>query len=300
MSEVKEGLALGNKVIALASKLIAPWSTQRQADADSRAAIQGVLTKQLTTYIEQHPNDPVLMDAIIACKGRLGLANIVQIVQQAAPQLNERSRPEDISDDWGDNFRDKASTYSDPDMITLWAQLLAGEANGPGSFSRKTVNVLSDIEPHDAQLFKAVADCRLIPIDPVTNNEVRVGFKRSVTGPKPVIRDCTHSMYRSNGIDVNSLERLDWLGLVNHDVGGVGTTENLRMGGTLAYEYGSGYLLLRGENKSVTVKFGCTSFTPAGIELSELCPIEHFSGFIEFLEETWSSEGILVSRTEKL
>ena len=133
--------------------MFGPWFTRRQSDADSRAAIQAVLADQVATYIEDRPNDPVMMDAIASCNGRFDLDNLVRVVRLATDQLNEDARPDLITDDWGANFRDKAHTCSDPDMATLWAQLLAGEANKPGSYSRKTVNVLGDMDKTDAELF---------------------------------------------------------------------------------------------------------------------------------------------------
>ena len=243
---------------------------------------------------------PALLEALETYDRETSFINLIRILGKAVPQITDQAMLSSVTDDWAANFRDKARTCFDDDMADIWAQLLAGEVNKPGSYSRKSVNILADMEPHDAQLFKAVADCKLIPVDPVVNNEVRTGVKRSFLQPKPMILDCTHSIYLSNGIEADSLERLDWLGLVNHGLDGMHITENLRMGATVAYEYRSGYLLLRAENKSVTVKFGCTSFTPAGIELSELCPMEHPSGFIEYLDETWSNEGILVSRRKNL
>ena len=106
---------------------------------------------------------PVMMEAIMSCHGRFGFKNIARIVQLVVPQLDENARPDLISEDWGANFRDKVHTCSDPEMTELWAQLLAAEVNNPGSYSRKTVNVLADLEPNDARLFKALCDFRLIP-----------------------------------------------------------------------------------------------------------------------------------------
>ena len=38
-------------------------------------------------------------------------------------------------------------------MQILWARVLAGEANAPGTYSKRTVNLLSDFDKSDAELF---------------------------------------------------------------------------------------------------------------------------------------------------
>ncbi len=42
---------------------------------------------------------------------------------------------------------------SDEQMQALWAKILAGEANGPGRFSKKTVNIVASLDKSDAEAF---------------------------------------------------------------------------------------------------------------------------------------------------
>jgi len=67
--------------------------------------------------------------------------NIESITAMALPQLAEHASPENIEDDWITNFFDKCRLISDLDMQTLWSRLLSGEANSPGRFSKRTINV---------------------------------------------------------------------------------------------------------------------------------------------------------------
>jgi len=69
--------------------------------------------------------------------------NMEQITQKALPQLVDRARPKDISNDWLTNFFDKCRNISEEEMQALWARVLAGEANKPGSYSKRTVNFLT-------------------------------------------------------------------------------------------------------------------------------------------------------------
>ena len=77
--------------------------------------------------------------------------NMEAIFAKAVPGIAGDAKTQDVEDDWLTNFFDKCRTVSDEDMQTLWSKLLAGEANHPGSFSKRTVNFL-------AALFNPVAE----------------------------------------------------------------------------------------------------------------------------------------------
>jgi len=79
--------------------------------------------------------------------------NMEQITQKALPQLVDRARPKDISNDWLTNFFDKCRNILEEEMQALWARVLAGEANKPGSYSKRTVNFLTTLDREEAELF---------------------------------------------------------------------------------------------------------------------------------------------------
>jgi hypothetical protein len=82
--------------------------------------------------------------------------NIEDITQKALPLLKDEAAPQNVEDDWITNFFDKSRIVSDADMQQLWAKVLAGESNTPGTFSRRTVNLLPDLDKRDAELFKTL------------------------------------------------------------------------------------------------------------------------------------------------
>ena len=127
--------------------------------------------------------------------------NMENILLKAIPHVDEeKSDPENIETDWLTNFFDKCRIVSDEDMQQLWARAIAGEANNPGSFSRRTVNLLSDLDKRDAELFRNL--CSFVWI---------IGSLR------PLLFDTQHDIYNRRGIDFNSLRQLESLGLVNFD-----------------------------------------------------------------------------------
>ena len=160
------------------------------------------MASQLTKRIENLPSHPDMLDAIISCGGKMNLINLAKIVRMAASQLHETAAPALIKDDWTANFKDKSRTCSDEEMSRLWATLLAGEANSPGSYSRKTVNVLADLDIHDAKLFSYLCHFQLM----------QYGYDHERT---IVIIDLeTAWIYEEHGITKNGLAQLVGLGLI--------------------------------------------------------------------------------------
>ena len=80
--------------------------------------------------------------------------NMESIIEKAIPNLNDDANPEEMENDWIMNFFDKCRMVSDGEMQQIWAGILAGEGNNPGSFSRKTVNLVADLDKRDADLLK--------------------------------------------------------------------------------------------------------------------------------------------------
>lgn len=83
--------------------------------------------------------------------------NMEKITEKALPLLNEGSDPSAMEDDWVTNFFDKSRIISDEEMQSLWSSVLAGEANAPGTYSKRTVNFLSDLDKKTLQSFNPCA-----------------------------------------------------------------------------------------------------------------------------------------------
>ena len=297
MDAVQKALEVGDKAVGILDKLLGPWFTRRQADANTRAILQEVLTDQVATHMDAYANDPVMMEAIMSCHGRFGFKNIARIVQLAVPQLDESARPGLMSEDWGANFRDKANTCSDPEMAELWAQLLAAEVNNPGSYSRKTVNVMADLEPSDARLFKALCDFRIIPTKFGTRTscqgEQEIHFTPNSLSSKLVVLDERHSVYRSKGIDFGSLARLEWLGLIRYLASGYGEERRGKI--FSGYVHGNGQLFLSYDG---VLPLGRAEFVPAGTQLAALCtPMETPDGFADYITDFWRGKGVQIAHT---
>lgn len=294
MSEITELSKVGKASLDLVSKLFGPVITRRQAAADSEAEVQGALARRLADYIETNPMDSEVLEVLISCGGKLSFSNLARIVQKAELQLTEEAMPSLITDDWASNFREKSRTCSDEDMAELWAQLLAGEANNPGSRSRKAVNILADLDKPDAELFSTLCRFRLITFN-LSNLRfsgspppARSRFNTAPAPPLLVVLDAQQPMYKDQGIDSQSLAHLEGLGLIKV------LPQGYTIGpGKAAYVLDGTSLVLSCDRP---IQMGVAYFTTAGSQLSELCfPLESPKGFADYLIRVWRSHGVSVS-----
>ena len=277
MSEIQAGFTFGNKVATLASKTFGPWFTRRRADADAYAAITTTLADVMAELVEANSSDPVILEALISCGGKTNMENLARILMKASPQLTEGARPDLVSDDWAANFKDKAGTCSDPDMAELWAQLLAGETNKPGSYSRKAVNTLGDMGKADAELFSHLCQFQLM-----------LGTAGQRT---PVVVQSLTDIYGRWGITSESLGVLRELGLVSYfgdPLGGV-TVGFVAVGKVFGHSEGILFFTRRdGTDDPPEVDTGSVQFTRTGAEISNLClPLRNPPGFVDALVGEW-------------
>ena len=121
--------------------------------------------------------------------------NMEDITAKAAPHLNEDANPDAMDDDWVANLFDKCRIVSDDEMQSLWARVLAGEANTPGTYSKRTVNLLSDFDKSDADSFTKLC-----------------GFGWIIRNVVPLVFDIQADIYNKHGINFNTLSHLETIG----------------------------------------------------------------------------------------
>ena len=84
---------------------------------------------------------------------------------KAIPQLNEDADPNAIEDDWIIKFFDKCRLVTDDKMQDLYASILAGEANRPGSYSSKTLTTLADMDQKVVSLFNTFCSLCVVNLE---------------------------------------------------------------------------------------------------------------------------------------
>src|SRR5207237_5859800 len=126
--------------------------------------------------------------------------NIEGITRKALTELKKDSKPEQMEDDWITNFFDRCRLISGQEMQGLWSRVLAGEANVPGTYSKRTVNFLSDLDKVDAESFSKLC-----------------GFAWQIGNLVPLIFDVQAEIYMKQGIHFTSLSHLESIGLIQFE-----------------------------------------------------------------------------------
>lgn len=210
-------------------------------------------------------------------------ANMEAITAAAVPQIKANAQPEKIERDWLVNFFDRARLTSDEGMQQLWAKILAGEANAPGKFSKRTINLVATLEKSDAELFQTL--CRFMWHEPV--------------GHRPIITSYQDPVYFAHGLNFDAFKHLDEIGLLTFNVAGFsygfhGITATLKLPCTY---FGTGFLAEISPART-QIEMGQVMLSRAGIDLSEVCGAEEVPGFADHVAGWWRSRGYKVEPRE--
>lgn len=80
--------------------------------------------------------------------------NIEEIAEKAIKYLKEDVSEEPVDNNWRTRFFNKAQDISGNEIQEIWAKILAGEISNPGNISIRTLEVISNISPKEAELFQ--------------------------------------------------------------------------------------------------------------------------------------------------
>ena len=204
--------------------------------------------------------------------------NMEDVIEKALPGLDENANPEAMENDWIMNFFDKCRMVSDEEMQRIWAGILAGEANHPGTFSRKTVNLVADLDKRDAELFRNFC-----------------GYVWQIGGLSPLVFDVQHEIYNRNGVNFDSIVQLEALGLVSN--GGVSGFQRINLPKTACVSYYGKSVVLNMPNESDNkISTGKALLTQAGHEIAPICGSAPVEGFFEYVYDRWAGEGLVPPR----
>lgn len=277
----KVGTALVEKVAEGIGGVFRPTQTVRMARAQAKADLISAKSQLEIDELQRRA-----MQRFVAEEAKKQ-SNIEAITQQAIPMLEDHSKPETIDDDWVSNFFDKSRIVSDEEMQGLWSRLLAGEANSPGKFSKRTVNLLADLDKSDAELFAKFCSFSWIfsglkPLIFFDDNEVKPENK---------------SLYKENGITFATMSHLASLGLINHGTIGGFVTHGLPK--KFAVSYFKRPMVLEMPTEKMPVEIGNALFTNAGAQLAGICGSKPIPGFYDFVAAHFREKKFLVTEIDE-
>ena len=195
--------------------------------------------------------------------------NIEDISAKALPHLKKDADPGSIEDDWIVNFFDKSRIVSDQEMQKLWSHVLAGEANVPGTYSKRTVNLLSDLDKAEALLFTKLC-----------------GFVGFIGGLQPLVFDEEAQIYNRHGIDFSSLSHLDSIGLIQY--GGLTGFKTTKLPKKVTAGYYQKQITLQlPKDVENDLQIGKVLLTRIGKELAPISGSKPVEGFWEYVKDQW-------------
>lgn len=261
----KPANTLIEKVSSAIGGIFEPWQIKRVAKAEAEAGlikakseieITDLHRRAMHRFVEEEANRQ---------------ENMEEITRKSIPHLAEESNPEKMEDDWVTNFFDKSRIVSDEEMQGIWAQVLAGEANAPGSFSKRTVNLLGDLDKRDAELFNTL--CR---------------FGWMFGNFIPLVFDTKEKIYDDLGINFGSLSHLDSLGLIQFN--GVSGFNRQRLPKNFVVFYcGQPLPLTMSKEADNSIPIGKVLLTQAGQELARVVTAPGVDGFYDYVKEKWKA-----------
>lgn len=195
--------------------------------------------------------------------------NIEDVIEKAIPLLEDGARPENIDDDWVAHFFRESQDISDESMKELWSKILAGEANKPGTYSRRTINILGSMSQRDAEKFKII--CKFVCfIDNKAN---------------PLIYDFDSAVYINNGLNFDVINNLVGMGLMIFEPSnGIVALYNRP---SVEIKYGDIKFILSNKSpngsKALAIEAGRAVFTDMGRELSSISGLTYNDNFSDYI-----------------
>jgi hypothetical protein len=245
-----------------------PYQIKRVAKAEAEAEMIKANTQIEISELQQRALNRFLLEE--ATKQE----NIESITKKAIPQLKESADPAKIERDWMVDFFDKSRIVSDDEMQNLWSSILAGEANRPGTYSKRTLHLMASLDKKDALLFTKLCS-----------------FVWHIGDPVPMIFDSQNDIYTNNGINFTSLKHLDAIGLISFE----SLSEYQRKGfaKTTHAIYGGKIVTLEfPKDKDNNLSLGHALFTDVGVQLAQFCQGKTVSGFEEYVMAEWLKTGV--------
>lgn len=251
------------KVSSAVGGLLEPWQMERVAKAQAKVDLIRAQSEIEITDLQRRA-----MHRFVAEEAQRQ-ENIERITEKALPQLEESSDPSRIEDDWVTNFFDKSRIVSDGEMQEIWAKVLAGEANAPGTYSKRTVNFLSNLDKGEAELFQNLCS-----------------FGWIVGDFTPLIFDPQADIYNKRGVNFNTLTHLDSIGLIQFQ--NLTGFQKTNLPKTVSVTYcGQPLVLEMHQDEKMTLSIGKILLTQTGRELVHVCRSPGVEGFIDYVKDQW-------------
>ncbi|MFG0251742.1 MAG: DUF2806 domain-containing protein, partial [Phycisphaerales bacterium JB038] len=229
-----------------------PWQIRRVAHAEADAALIQARARIEVSDLEQRA-----LIRFVQEQAR-NQENMEAIAERSFKYVSDSAKPEGVDEDWLAHFFDKCRLVSDDQMQELWARALAGEANLPGRYSRRSLSFMTTLGRNDAKAFAALCsfnwEC-MARVFTVIPNDLNNRFR-------PV-----------GGLSFDLLTHLDQIGLITFEPLNGFYQDDLKPPMRVSY-FGRTVMLQPTGDARCFVDVGNVLLTKVGEELATLCQPE--------------------------
>lgn len=266
----KPANTLIEKISEATGGIFKPFQIKRVAQAEAEASIIKARADVQITELHQRSMQRFFLEE--AKKQQ----NIEQITAKAIPQLNENSQPKKIDDDWIVNFFDKSRLISNDEMQNLWSKILANEANSPGSYSKRTVNLMSTLDKSDAEMITLLGN-----------------FSFIIDNYVPLIFDIENEIYKKNGVTFGMLKHLDSIGIISFE--SLSGYRRQNMPKKFLASYMNKAYIFDFEKEINNINIGKVILNDTGQQIMNLCIKSEIKDFKEYVFNLWIKDKVSIS-----
>ena len=247
-----------------------PYQILRVAKAEARAQVIKAQADIEVSDIQRRALARAMFEEERAQRNMEGIAT------QALPLLEETATPQNIEPDWLTAFLARCRNVSDTDMQAIWSRVLAGEANTPGSYSKRTIETLATLDARDAHMFATICQ-----------------YAWFVEEWTPVIYNSTARML-SKELHYDALSHLVDIGLLRWDREGTFHCVNLPR--EMDVTHGDAIIHLQfPQPEDNVLPLGDCLFTNIGKELASVVKAEPMPGLLDEVLSYWMALSIVCS-----
>ena len=290
-----QGQAQANKILAEDHATTMQIIAKAQADARKIVVSHDATVQGEVTFGE-------LMSQRIQFQEEKRLSNSATVIGQAADELGDKEvQDHEIDHDWTARFFNDIQDVSTSETQMLYARILAGEVERPGSTSIKALSILRDLDQSTAVLFGTLrSTCISLSLDGQTILDVRA---LSLGG------DASQNALREFGLSFDNLNILNEHGLIipdyrsRHDIrmciSSPGTTDQGKpVLVRVPFLFQNRYWILeptKGRKAGAEYQVSGVALTKAGRELSRVVECQPIPSYSEQLETFFKSQGFAMT-----
>lgn len=220
-------------------------------------------------------------------RGAQKLTSVGKAFDYAEAELGNKSFFAEPDSGFVNNFVSSAENVSDEEILALFGKILAGEMERPGSVSKRTMRILSDMEKAHAEAFLKLCGFATY-----------IYTRKSEKGraKQPVIAlfiDENYRSYNCNEITVDELSELESLGLIDK---GMMSGLIVQAKTTAAFYSSDGLVAVSNDtDQAMEAEFKGAAFLPSGIELANICGVGDSPALRHILLEELEKQGFRTS-----